>query len=176
MNNHLSSTPALWGFSVHYQIFCFSFLNVVFFLILGVSHKFFVISLKATLLGAALTSSGNLFHFSVALTENEYFPRSVLAHWTVRLCPPVPSLVLNLSCDASLWNISIPLVFSQEFVDHSFLLVGGGGGGLRETGWGIGINAFYKWSHTLTPPTPPGLVEITRKRQVTVPVLELTCG
>ncbi len=32
-----------------------------------------IISLKAALLGAALTSSGNLFLFSSALSEDEYF-------------------------------------------------------------------------------------------------------
>ncbi len=48
----------------------FSFSNDVFSLNFGFSQ---ILYLKAALLGAALISSGNLFHFSTALTENEYF-------------------------------------------------------------------------------------------------------
>jgi hypothetical protein len=49
-------------------------------------------SLKAVLLGAAVTSSGNLFLFSSALTENEYILGSILANWTASPCPLLPSV------------------------------------------------------------------------------------
>jgi hypothetical protein len=49
-------------------------------------------SLKAVLLGAAVTSSGNLFLFSSALTENEYSLGSILANWTASPCPLLPSV------------------------------------------------------------------------------------
>jgi hypothetical protein len=69
-----------------------------------------IISLKAALLGAALSSYGNLFHVSTALTEKEYFLGSgpgKLDSQVRALLPPVLSSLL--SCDASLLNISVTL-------------------------------------------------------------------
>jgi hypothetical protein len=67
-------------------------------------------------------SSGELFHFSIVITANEYFLGSVLAYWTLSPWPPAACLVHALPFVAICLNMSVPLFSVRKLVNQGHVL------------------------------------------------------